>query len=177
MDEKRLIKKAIKGKASAQQMLFERYSPKMLSVCLRYTGNRFEADDVLVMAFTRVFDKLNTYKHEGSFEGWVRRIVVNEALGYLRKHRKHHFEEIGEAENAGMYVAPSSHLEAEALHNLVRQLPEGYRTVFNLYAIEGFSHKEIAERLEISVGTSKSQLNRARTLLKTQLAKLEKDEY
>lgn len=175
-DDKALIRQALRGKAKAQQAIYERYSPKMMSVCLRYLGNEFDANDVLVVAFTKVFDKLDTFRQEGSFEGWIRRIVVNEALGYLRKHRKNHHEEIEQADFEGMYTPPSEKLEADDLHRLVRALPDGYRSVFNLYAIEGYSHKEIAERLDISENTSKSQLSRARSLLKKKLAELSEHE-
>lgn len=175
-EEEKLIRESLKGNTRAQQQLFEQHSPRMMSICLRYVGNEFDANDVLVMAFTKVFQKLDTFKGEGSFEGWIRRIVVNESLGYLRKHRKNQHEEIEQADYAGVHTQPSHELEANDLHKLVRELPEGYRQVFNLYAIEGYSHKEIAQKLGISENTSKSQLSRARSLLKKQLVELESHE-
>lgn len=125
-----------------------------------------EAEDVLVTAFTKILDKIEQYKSEGSFEGWIRRIVVNESLTYLRRNKNMYLELDLEAANYEPdYQTISDHLEAEDLLKMIGELPSGYRIVFNLYAIDGYSHKEIAEQLGISENTSKSQLSRARVYL------------
>lgn len=125
-----------------------------------------QAQDVLVTAFTKVFDKISQFKREGSFEGWIRRIVVNEALTFLRQQRAMYVEiDLDVAQQQFDYSQSADHLEAEDLLNLIGGLPPGYRIVFNMYAIDGYSHKEIAEHLGISENTSKSQLSRARVFL------------
>jgi RNA polymerase sigma-70 factor (ECF subfamily) len=172
MNDAELIKKCIHNEMSAQKYLFDRFSRKMMGVCLRYVDLREEADDILQEGFIKVFRNLSAYRGEGSLEGWIRKIMVNEALTYLRKNKKmksnislHHIE----------VATPASSLAGDTLNEkdllkIITQLPPGYRTVFNLYAIEGYSHKEIADRLGISEGTSKSQYSRARTLLQSCLA-------
>ncbi|MBX2962315.1 MAG: sigma-70 family RNA polymerase sigma factor [Cyclobacteriaceae bacterium] len=150
----------------AQQHLYDHYSSKMYAVCYRYVKDSMEAEDILVTAFTRIFERIDQFKGEGSFEGWIRRIVVNEALTYLRRNRSLYLEtELEAADREPDYASISDHLEAEDLLNMIQELPSGYRMVFNLYAIDGYSHKEIAEQLGISENTSKSQLSRARTFL------------
>lgn len=174
--EEKLIRACQKGDAIAQREIYNKYSRKMMGVCMRYVNSEFEAEDILISGFMRVFDKIGQYKHEGSFEGWIRRVMVNEALGYIRKNKSIYLEvEIEKADyhkeaNTEAYTG----LEAEDLLKLVQQLPHGYKTVFNLYAIEGYSHKEIAEMLQISENTSKSQLSRARALLQQYLLNTEK---
>ena len=133
-----------------------------------------EAEDVLVTSFMKIFDKIEQFKHEGCFEGWVRRIVVNEALTCLRRNRSMYLEtELEKVDQDPNYKSLSDHLEAEDLINMVNDLPAGYRIVFNMYAIDGYSHKEIAESLGISESTSKSQLSRARTYLQKVLKEQE----
>lgn len=133
-----------------------------------------EAEDILVTSFMKVFEKIGQFKHEGSFEGWMRRIVVNEALTSLRRNRSMYLEtELEQAHYEHDYSALSDHLEAEDLMRMVKELPTGYRIVFNMYAIDGYSHKEIAESLGISENTSKSQLSRARTYLQKVLKEQE----
>jgi RNA polymerase sigma-70 factor (ECF subfamily) len=175
-NEEKLIRSCQKGQASAQREIYTKYAGKMMGVCLRYVNSRFEAEDILISGFMKVFDKIGQYKHEGSFEGWVRKVMVNEALGYIRKNKSIYMEvEIEKADYQADFNTEASHqLEAEELLQLVQQLPPGYKTVFNLYAIEGYSHKEIAEMMGISESTSKSQLSRARALLQQQLENLEK---
>ncbi|MFT5915706.1 MAG: RNA polymerase sigma factor (sigma-70 family) [Bacteroidia bacterium] len=167
--EQELVEKCQKGNRNAQQQLYSQHSDKMLAICLRYVGE-FEAEDVLVNGFMKVFEKLNQFSGEGSLEGWIRRIMVNESLMHLRKNKKMQFSsdlESAEREMSGdLADAP---LDAEELLQLVQSLPDGYRMVFNLYAIEGFSHKEIAKKLTISEGTSKSQLSKARAMLRKML--------
>lgn len=173
--DEELIAKCKKGKRSAQQELYSRFSDKMLAICMRYVGNQFEAEDVLVVAFMKIFEKIDQYSGEGSFEGWIRRIMVNESLMYLRKqkHTKYH-EDLETAERETANELSDSHLEAEDLLKLIQALPDGYRAVFNLYAIEGYSHKEIAQQLGVSEGTSKSQLSKARNMLKRMIENQQK---
>lgn len=174
--EEKLIRDCQKGQAYAQREIYEKYSRKMLGVCFRYVNSQFEAEDILINGFMKVFDKIEQYKHEGSFEGWIRKIMVNESLGYIRKNKSIYLEvDIEKAD----YLSDTNSfqptdLEAEDLLNLVQQLPTGYRTVFNLYAMEGYSHKEIADMLGINENTSKSQLSRARVLLQQYIQELEK---
>lgn len=135
-----------------------------------------EAEDVLVTAFTKVFDKIDQFKSEGSFEGWIRRIVVNEALTWIRKNRSLYLEtDLEKADYEPDYDKLSDHLETEDLLRMIQALPTGYQLVFNLYAIDGYSHKEIAEQLNISENTSKSQLSRARVYLQKLLAQQDWD--
>lgn len=141
----------------------------MLTICKRYLGPTHEAEDCLVESFMIVFKRIDQYDGSGPIEAWLRRIVVNQALQYLRK-RNMMFVEAGGEDDVGVELpadgpSPESSMAAADLMALVDQLPDGYRTVFNLYAIEGYSHQEIASQLSISEGTSKSQLNRARQLL------------
>lgn len=173
--EKRLIKGCLKGKPEAQKMLYDLYSPKMMGVCLRYAKNREEAEDIMQEGFIRVFTKLDTFKNKGSLEGWVRRVIVNTALRHIQKNARFLANvgwedvdyEMGENETV------ASNLAYEELLALVNELPDGYRMIFNLYAIDGFSHKEISQKLGISEGTSKSQLARARKYLIREIRKQE----
>ena len=174
--EDKLIDGCVKGKSWAQKGLYEKFSPLMLSVCMRYLKDRDDAEDVLVQGFMKVFQNVAKFRREGSFEGWIRRIMVNESLGFIRKNRSMYLEtEIEKAENDPDYSFLDNQLEADDLMKMIHQLPVGYRTVFNLYAIEGYSHAEIAEQLGINVNTSKSQLSRARTYLQKQLLEAEKE--
>lgn len=169
--EEILLKSCRKGDPHAQNELFNLYSAKMYAVCYRYVRHSMEAEDILVTAFTKVFDRLHQFKGEGSFEGWIRRIVVNEALTSLRKNRTMYLEtELGQADWEPDYDQLSGSLEAEDLLRVIDELPPGYRVVFNMYAIDGYTHKEIAAHLGISENTSKSQLSRARTLLQKMLS-------
>jgi RNA polymerase sigma factor (sigma-70 family) len=169
--EDELIKGCLRRDANAQRELYDTFSSKMYSICYRYVKDSMEAEDILVTSFMKVFDKISQFKSEGSFEGWIRRIVVNEALTYLRRNRSMYLEtELEQADLEPDYNMLSDHLEAEDLLNMIKELPTGYRIVFNLYAIDGYSHKEIADQLGISENTSKSQLSRARTYLQKMLA-------
>ncbi len=175
MTEKELIEGCIRENRMCQEEVFRRYAGKMMSVCLRYTRHRMEAEDILQDAFIKVFDNLDKFQHKGSFEGWIRRIVINTALkNYSRKSFSH--EQIGVEYYPDVPVEPSvySDLGEEVLMRLIADLPEGYRVVFNLYAIEGYSHKEIADALGIQESTSRSQLVKARKLLQVQILKLQK---
>lgn len=150
--------------------MYDHFAPAMLGVCKRYVKAPQDAEDVLVEAFFKVFTNLHQFKGEGSFEGWIRRIVVNESLMFLR--RNHHLLNHVEVETAaGLRITPSVHEELAAgeILRLLDQLPMGYRTVFNLYVIEGFKHREIAELMGISINTSKSQLILAKKRLREML--------
>ncbi|HYG38725.1 MAG TPA: sigma-70 family RNA polymerase sigma factor [Cytophagales bacterium] len=172
--EKELIDLCKQRKRSGQQEVYSRYSGKMFGVCLRYLKNQFDAEEVLVISFMKVFEKIDQFESNGSFEGWIRKITVNEALMYLRKTRKLYLEvEVEQAKDFSFHAGNEINLEAEDLMKLIEKLPTGYNTVFNLYAIEGYTHKEIGEMLGISENTSKSQLSRARTLLQKHLAESE----
>lgn len=171
-DEQKLIKGLKSGRSDAQQRLYEWLADKMMAVCLRYTRDSDEAADVLQEGFIRVFNKIDTFKEEGSLEGWVRRVITNVAIRNYQKNAKLHVAAgIEEAEREFAGSSLDDDHAAEELLEMVRQLPDGYRMVFNLYAIEGYSHEEIAELLEISIGTSKSQLSRARQALQRMLEK------
>jgi RNA polymerase sigma factor (sigma-70 family) len=164
--EQDLIKGCLRRDRVSQQQLFDLYSSKMYAICYRYVKNPMEAEDILVTAFTKIFERINQFKGDGSFEGWIRRVMVNEALTFLRKSRNMYLEtDLEQADREPNYDQLSDHLEAEDLMRMIQELPAGYRLVFNMYAIDGYSHKEIAEQLGISENTSKSQLSRARTYL------------
>jgi RNA polymerase sigma-70 factor (ECF subfamily) len=170
-NEDELILGCKQNKATAQKRLYEMYSGKMYALCCRYVKNKMEAEDVLVTAFTKVFDRIDQFRNEGSFEGWIRRVVVNEALTWIRKNKTMFLEtDLELAHREPNYHELDAELQAEDLVKIIQQLPTGYQLVFNLYAIDGYSHKEIAEQLNISENTSKSQLSRARTYLQKILA-------
>ena len=172
--EEDIVEGCRKQQPKAQRMLFERCSPKMLGVCRRYIKDNAEAEQVMIGGFVKIFAKINQFKGEGCFEGWVRRIMVNEALIYIRKNKNMYLEmDISKADDEPDYHKLDEQLEADDLLKMVKKLPQGYRMVFNLYAIEGYSHKEIAAHLSINVNTSKSQLSRARKLLQQMLKERE----
>jgi RNA polymerase sigma factor (sigma-70 family) len=172
--EDELITGCRKRDSNAQKALYDIYSSKMYGLCYRYLKDAMEAEDVLIVAFTRIFERIEQFKGEGSFEGWIRRIVVNEALTSLRKRRSMYLDaELEKADYELDYSKLEDHLEAEDLMQLINALPTGYRIVFNMYAIDGYSHKEIADSLGISENTSKSQLSRARTYLQKALKEQE----
>jgi len=168
-NEKALIKKAASGNREAQQGLYDKFAPKMLSVCRQYIKDLQFAEDVMINGFVKVFKNLNTFRHEGSFEGWIRQIMMREAISYLRKKQFVVFDDEVYESNSSTHIAISSILEVEHIQALIDALPEGYKMVFVLYAIEGYKHSEIAEMLEISESTSKSQLFKARRILQEKL--------
>ena len=172
--ETELIERCKKHDRHAQEMLYQQYSGKMHALCCRYVKDKMEAEDVLVMAFTKIFDRIDQYKGEGSFEGWIRKVIVNESLTYLRRNKNMYLEtEIEAADREPNYAELENELQAEDLLKMINELPSGYRIVFNLFAIDGYSHKEIAGRLGINENTSKSQLSRARAMLQRNLLELE----
>jgi RNA polymerase sigma factor (sigma-70 family) len=164
--ESDLLRGCIEGNRRMQEELYRRFSPRMYAVCLRYAGNAEEAEDILQEGFIKVFKKLDSFRSEGSFEGWVRRIFVNTAIEHFR--RKRYLMPITEKEEntiEGKYTTVLDDLGAKDIMALVQELSPGYRTVFNMYVVEGYTHKEIADMLGISEGTSKSQLSRAKVIL------------
>jgi len=177
--EAELIQACKKQDRRAQQLLFDRFSPVMFGLCKRYLKNREDAEDVLVEGFFKVLTKLEQYSGQGSFEGWIRRIMVNEALMHLRKNKNLKMTlEINDHHLKTM-VTVEDELQAADILNLLDRLPTGYRTVFNLYVLEGYKHREIAEMLGISINTSKSQLilakKRMQALVKLQAFSGEKE--
>lgn len=166
-NEEKTIKKALKSDRKAQQLLYSSYAPKMLSVCRYYIKDIHFAEDVMISGFAKVFQNLSAYRFEGSFEGWIRKIMVREAVSFLRSKKDFICKE---AEDVTTEIITYDYdLTAEMMQMLVDKLPDGYKTVFVMYAIEGYAHREIAEILQISEGTSKSQLSKARKLLQQQL--------
>lgn len=174
--ETQLIAALKRGESRAHEVVYERFSGKMLAVCTRYCANRDDAEEVMIDGFMRVFEKIEQFREDGSFEGWIRRIMVTESLMFLRRNKQWRQEvSIEEVTTEPDYVWADTAVNEHDLLRMVNQLPDGYRTVFNLYAIEGYSHAEIAEMLGISEGTSKSQLSRARLLLQANLKKMEQE--
>ena len=164
--ESDLIKGCVGGDRRMQEELYRRFSPRMYAVCLRYAGNAEEAEDILQEGFIKVFKKLDSFRSEGSFEGWVRRVFVNTAIEHFR--RKRYLMPVTEKEEnsiEGKYLSVLDNLAEKDILALVQELSPGYRTVFNMYVVEGYTHKEIADMLGISEGTSKSQLSRAKVIL------------
>ncbi|GMN05854.1 RNA polymerase sigma factor [Croceitalea sp. MTPC5] len=168
-NEKQLLKKAIAGNRHAQRAIYDRFAPKMLSVCRQYINDLQFAEDVMVNGFVKVFKNLDTFEHRGSFEGWVRRIMIRESISYLRKKQFVVFDDEVFEKNESVGSEIESTLDIEHVQELIDSLPEGYKMVFVLYAIEGYKHHEIAEMLNISEGTSKSQLYKARRMLQANL--------
>jgi RNA polymerase sigma factor (sigma-70 family) len=166
-----LIEKCKAGERKAQEQLYKQFASKMLGVCMRYATDRMEAEDMLQNGFIRVFQKMADFRGEGSFEGWVRRIMVHCSIEYYRKHHK--MLQVADLKETGnepsVNAVAMSNLDAKDLMALIQHLSPGYRMVFNLYAIEGYSHREIGEIMNISEGASKSQLSRARSILKEQI--------
>lgn len=177
-NETELIEGCMKEDRRFQKELYDRYASKMMAVCYRYCKNREEAQDVLHEGFIKAIKNLHKFEGKGSFEGWVRRIMVNTALESFRKNK--HLAVVEDIENASEHQVESKALDtmsANELLHLISMLPAGFKIVFNLYAIEGFSHKEISDQLGISVGTSKSQLSRARVALQGMVKGIDQEVY
>ena len=172
-----LIQKAAKNNREAQHTLYEVHAPKLLSVCRYYVKDVQKAEEVMLNGFFKAFTNLNSFKNEGSFEGWLRKIMVRESISFLRQQKQIEFS-IEDIENSNDYSnAMETDLEVNDIQQLIDELPEGYKMVFIMYAIEGYKHHEIAELLNISEGTSKSQLFKARQLLQEKLKKLNTTSY
>lgn len=173
LQEQILIQQSIQGDRKSQKTLYELYASKMFSVCLRYAKNQMDAEDILQDGFVKLFNNLSKYRGEGSFEGWVRRIFMNTAIEYLRKQRVTTVDsETIEDVIKDKRENPIEKMYQKDLMSITNALSEGYKTVFNLYAIQGFTHKEIAAHLGITESTSKSQFSRAKSLLRGALAAL-----
>lgn len=170
-EEKELIELAVENNRHAQHQIYSKFSPKMLSVCRQYIKDLQQAEDVMITAFMKMFTNLKHFEHKGSFEGWIRRIMINECISYIRVQKKVKF-----IEDENYYEESFNNIESkfsvDDIQFLIDSLPDGYRMVFNLYAIEGYKHQEIAELLGINEGTSKSQLSHARKMLQTNITKL-----
>ena len=172
--EDSILEGCIAGKRSSQSMLYKKCASTMLGVCMRYASNRDEAEDIVQEGFIKVFQRITSFRREGSFEGWIKRIMINQALNHYRKSRRlpYHsmIEEIDETEILDLEEPePLDPVPAETLLGMIQKLPEGYRMVFNLYVFEDYSHKEIAESLNVSESTSKTQLLKARRMLRKQI--------
>lgn len=165
--ENELIQACQKGDRKAQKQLYERLAAKMFGVCRRYIRNEADVEDTLLKGFFKVFSNIHRFEGKGSFEGWVRRIMVNESLMWIRKQKRslHLYVEVETQHDLKTAETADQKIAADDILCLLDELPIGYRTVFNLFAIEGFSHKEIAEQLGVSINTSKSQLLKARKML------------
>ena len=173
MDDNTFVQECLKGNSKAQKALFDKFAPKMLAVCLRYMKNVEQAEDVLQDGFIKVFRNLKSYKNTGALEGWIRRIVVNSCLDELKKSKKLllnvQVEEVEYKLEAEDFTAEK--MMADDLMKLVQNMPEGYRVIFNMYAIEGYAHQELASQLGISESTSKTQYLRARAYLQNRIGK------
>lgn len=173
MTEELLLQACLKNDVSAQHEMYQRYSPKMLSVCYRYSKTREDAEDMLQEGFIKVFSQINKYEGRGSLEGWILRIIVHTCINHLKKNKK--FNDNIDLAFAGNIVIAEDNIpsiiQAKQVVESIRTLPIGYRTVLNLYAIEGYSHKEIGHLLDIEESTSRSQYNRAKNMLEDILVK------
>jgi RNA polymerase sigma-70 factor (ECF subfamily) len=170
--EEEVIEGCKEGKRYYQELLYRRFAPVMYGVCLSYAKDREQARDILHDAFLKIFRNINTYKNQGSFEGWIRRIVTNTAIDYTRKKSKTLQFITNEIPDTEDTEEEKPNIGLNELLEQVARLPDGARMVFNLYTLEGMSHYEIAEKLNISVGTSKSQFSRAKSMLKTWVSEL-----
>lgn len=179
MDEQLLIAKCKRGESSAYKQLYELYAPTMLSVCIRYVGNKETANDLLQEGFIKIFTRIDSYSGIGSFGGWIRRIFVTTALEYLRQKdalkMSKNIDDYNDC-TEGFDVSVLDRLSADEIMSCVSQLPDGFRTVFNLFAIEGYTHYEIAQMLNIKESTSRSQFTRARRMLQEVVLLLIQDE-
>jgi len=177
MNELDLVKRLKKKDKRAQKNLFDRYSALFYSMCLRYASNSDDAKDILQEGFVKIFRYINQFSGKGSFEGWMKRIIVNNAINHYQKYLKYRYhDDVHESYSieADDHFYKESSFTYEELIKLINELPVGYRTIFNLYAIEGYKHKEIAEMLKINESTSKSQYHRAKKILQQKLEKLKK---
>ncbi|MDZ4752554.1 MAG: RNA polymerase sigma factor [Flavobacteriales bacterium] len=179
-DIREIIDGCVRGEKRWQDKMYLKFNSLLFGICLRYTKNKMEAQDVLQDVFVKVFNNIHTYHHNGSFEGWLRRIAVNTSITNYRKNLKHAYQEdvddlVRHKEDPVSF--DNAEFTKEELLFCINKLPTGYRTVFNLYVVEGFMHKEIAGMLEIDVNTSKSQLSRAKTHLQKELGELSKIKF
>jgi RNA polymerase sigma factor (sigma-70 family) len=173
MTEEAILQGCLKNESAAQRELYNRYSPKMLAVCYRFAHNREDAEDMLQEGFIKVFSQMHTFQSKGAFEGWIRRIIVHTCINNLKKNKRFN-ESLDIVHAHGIQVREESVpsiVQAKQIVECIRILPIGYRTVLNLYAIEGYSHKEISDMLDIEESTSRSQYTRAKQMLEDILIK------
>lgn len=161
-----LISGCKKNDRKAQNALYARYAKPMFGLCKRYIKDKGEAEEIMINGFYKVFMKIDQFRGQGSFEGWMKRVIINEALMYLRRYNMNLSVELNENSGIEKVLKPDAGIREQDILKLLDYLPIGYRTVFNLYAIEGYQHQEIADKLGISINTSKSQLLKARKKLK-----------
>jgi len=178
--ETKILEGCIKGDRDAQEQLYRHFAPTMLGICLRYTKSRDEADDVMQEGFIKVFVNVERFRQEGSFEGWIKRIMVNTALNHYHKSQKmnshRNIDDIRETDIIEDDVPmPKTRFSQKEMLDAIQELPEGYSKIFNMYVFEKYKHKEIAEMLNISVNTSKSQLAKSRIYLKKVLNRMEEE--
>ena len=177
IDLSKILERCKKYDKKAQKELYDVYSPVLFGICIRYAKTKHEAEDILQDGFIKILTKINDFNSAGSFEGWMRRIIVNTAISHYHKNKKHNdiydIDEINETDIKG-YTFDNKQFTSEELYSVINNLPEGYKVVFNLYAIEGYKHKEIAEMLNINQNTSKSQYSRAKDKLREQLELISK---
>src|SRR5580765_8030229 len=173
MTEEAILQGCLHNQPVAQRELYNRFSPKMLAVCFRFAHNREDAEDMLQEGFIKVFSQIHTFQNKGAFEGWIRRIIVHTCINHLKKNKR--FNESVDIINANAIQVREesipSIVQAKQIVECIRLLPIGYRTVLNLYAIEGYSHKEIAQMLDVEESTSRSQYTRAKQMLEEILLK------
>lgn len=178
LSDEAIIAGCVRGERNAQEELYKKHSPVMFAICLRYAVDYYQAEDILQEGFIKVYANIHQFRNEGSFEGWMKRIFVNMSIEWIRKNKM--MNEMQDVETVHLTTYQQDdfhHLAAADLMNMVQSLSPGYRTVFNLYVIEGYAHNEIAEMLGISEGTSKSQLARARYLLQKMINRNHKIQY
>lgn len=180
--ESKIVEGCIAGKRKSQNQLYQKYASKMLGICLRYSGNMAEAEDILHDGFIKVFKNIKSFRQDGSFEGWIRRIMVNTAINHFNKRKKIKFLEEDISEYEWQLVEEQTNesynsVDPKVILDIIQQLPEGYRVVINLFAIEGYSHKEISTILNVSENTSKSQLFKARRKIRQKLIELNAVNY
>ena len=181
ISDQKLIEGCIEGKRKSFNLLYKKYAAVMLGVCMRYCRDSQEAEDILQEGFIKVFSRIDQFRMEGSFEGWIKRVMINTAVNHYHKNLKHanhsdidkieDYYVVNDQMNEDVSSTPQG-LSRDKLLELIRNLPKGYQMVFNLYAIEGYSHQEIADILDVSVNTSKSQLFKARRYLKNLISTL-----
>jgi len=178
LDEKEIINGCCRKDKKAQKALFDRYKSVLLGVCIRYSDRREEAEDILQDGFVKIYVNIQDFAGKGSFINWMKKIMVNTAITHYHRNLKHQYHQdidnIRETDISG-YKFEMADFTKEELLNVITNLPEGYRMIFNLYAIEGYKHREIAELLDIDVNTSKSQYSRARSLIRKKLLELKKE--
>jgi RNA polymerase sigma-70 factor, ECF subfamily len=178
--ENQIIEGCKRGKRKYFSVLYKKYAPGLLGVCCRYSKTISEAEDVLQEGFIKIFQKINTYKGKGSFEGWMRRIMINTAINNYKQNLKHYYHDeidndrdiniISDDVSDQKFIQVDNEVSDGQIIKLIQELPPGYQMVFNLYVIDGLTHQEVSEELNISVNTSKSQLSKARKWLRNKLA-------